>query len=205
MPIPPYPTILTQSDWNKKKGLVAKIVAEPTKLGEALKKAEKAYKDVHWDILTNKPGADVELKAINDQIAKAGSDVKPQTTALKTALQDVKTQATAVKGTWSTNKLIPKDAKTHVDNLLFAVTPFMAHLDAEIKAAMLGLFAAQQKRAFLNEKEEKEQAVKGAVVRGPGGPKKDVIATKFKKGAPLAGKKPEKEDESSVVESESEE
>lgn len=89
MPVP-YPVILTQSDWNKKKGLVAKIVAEPTKLGEALKKAEAAYKAVHWDILFDKPGNDVELKAINDQIAKAGSEVKPQTTLLKTALMMLK-------------------------------------------------------------------------------------------------------------------
>lgn len=204
MPVP-YPVILTQSDWNKKKGLVAKIVAEPTKLAEALKKAEAAYKAVHWDILFDKPGNDVELKAINDQIAKAGSEVKPQTTLLKTALMDVKTQATVVKGTWASNKMVPKDAKTHVDNLLFAVTPFMAHLDADIKAAMLGLFAAQQKRAFLNEKEEKAQAVKGAVMRGPGAGKKEGIATKFKKDAPLAGKKPDPTEESSRVESESEE
>jgi hypothetical protein len=205
MPPVAYPTILMQSDWNKKKGLVTKIVAEPTKLGEALKKAEAAYKAVHWDILFNKPGDNVELKAINDQIAKAGSEVKPQTNTLKTALMDVKTQATVVKGTWSTNKMIPKDAKTHLDNLIFAIAPFMAHLDADIKAGMLGLFAAQQKRGFLNEKEEKEQAVKGAVVRGPGGAKKEGISTKFKKDAPLAGKKPEKGEESSVVESESEE
>jgi hypothetical protein len=198
MPPVAYPTILMQSEWNKKKGLFTKVVAEPTKLGEALKKAEKAYKDVHWDILFKKPGDDVELKAINDQISKAGSEVKPQTNALKTALNDVKTQATVVKGMWSTNKMIPKDAKTHLDNLIFAIGPFMAHLDADIKAAMLGLLAAQQKRAYLNEKEAEEEEVE--VAKGKPQPKDakgNLIAPKLKikPGAQKAAVESERQEE----------
>jgi hypothetical protein len=188
MPLPPYPQILTSADWSKKKGLIARIVAEPTKLGEALKKAEGAYKSVSWDNIFKKPPEGSPLKVINDQIARVGTVTKEETNKLKIALHEVATQAGTVKQTWASNNLIPKDVKVHVDKIIATVPPFVTNLDSAIKGGMTSLFVMQQQREFLNEKEAKEEERAQPVVKT--GPKKEGITTKFKKDAPLAGKKP---------------
>lgn len=54
---PDYPTVLTKSNWDKNKGVVAKM-AGATGVGEALAKLESAYKAVDWkkfEIAANKP------------------------------------------------------------------------------------------------------------------------------------------------------
>jgi hypothetical protein len=54
---PDYATVLTKSNWDKNKGVVAKM-AGATGVGEALAKLETAYKAVDWskfEIVNNKP------------------------------------------------------------------------------------------------------------------------------------------------------
>jgi hypothetical protein len=54
---PDYPTILTKTNWDKNKGVVAKM-AGATGVGDALAKLEAAYKAVDWkklEIAENKP------------------------------------------------------------------------------------------------------------------------------------------------------
>ena len=48
MAIPTYPVILTQADWNKKKGLFAKMAGE-TGLGALMLQTETLYKAVDWN------------------------------------------------------------------------------------------------------------------------------------------------------------
>ncbi|MCE9657917.1 MAG: hypothetical protein K8R60_05115 [Burkholderiales bacterium] len=54
---PDYPSVLTKTNWDKNKGLAAKM-AGATGVGEALSKLESAYKAVDWkkfEIAANKP------------------------------------------------------------------------------------------------------------------------------------------------------
>src|SRR4051812_26928102 len=113
--LPPYPAILTQADWSKKKGLVAKIAA-PTELGEKLKAVEAAYKEVPWQMIFAGVSDAAPLKSLDERIFKIKQDFKGKYDVLEDALDKAKTLAHKVKDDWSKIKLLPKESKTHIES-----------------------------------------------------------------------------------------
>ncbi len=198
--LPAYPPILTQMDWNSKKGVVAKIVAVPTQLGDALKKVETAFKEVEWHVVFDAPPPDIHK--VNERLVTFGGTFKGQYMNFKQAVQVAKVQAKNVKDAWDKNKLIPSASKTHLDNLYKTFDLFFNHVETEMKAAHNVLAGVQQGLAKLNPNEaaKSNQGATQVVTKSPNAPKTEGIKTKFKP-QPVPQKPGKSESEESEKES----
>jgi hypothetical protein len=122
-----YPPILTAKNWDKAKGVIAKVSAGKTGIGEACTKLQAAYQKVHWadfDLpeVTEKTlgtwGGDNSgnfthanwTKLLNAILAKADSQFAPVVTQAF-ALRDL-CQKTAKE--FQKSKTIPSSATRHV-------------------------------------------------------------------------------------------
>lgn len=83
---PTYPAVLTKSNWDKNKGLMAKM-AGATGVGEALAKLEAAFKAVDWkkfEIVANKPNP-FSLKVVEAQKKAAIAEMNGAAAKLRLA------------------------------------------------------------------------------------------------------------------------
>jgi hypothetical protein len=186
--LPAYPQILTQTDWNNKKGVVAKIVAVPTKLGDALKALEAAYKAVDFAKVFDAPSADIHK--IDERLIFITKTVVPQYNDFKTAMKTAKTHAEGVREEWKKNKLIPSASKSHLDKLITEFTTFLTNVETQQKAAYKVLTDARQGLAVLNPNDaaKSNQGANQVVVKPANAAKTEGIKTKFKQQpAPASG------------------
>lgn len=115
---PVWPMILTNADWQKKKGAFAKVAGK-SGVGEAMTAAEKAFKKIDWNIFV----AQSILPAQRDQdviVARKAASI----TAFKTTVEPTRVQlkklrdvATKTAGDWKKSKLIPSSATKHVQDV----------------------------------------------------------------------------------------
>jgi hypothetical protein len=202
----PYPTILTATDWNKKKGIVAKALA-PTKLGDELRYCEDAYKLTPWAAVLSTPAPTAKLTDVDNQIFEAKGTFKVKIDHLKACLTEAKTHAGKVKTEWATNKIISKDLKTHLDNLIKAIDTLHTKIDADVQAGYKLLLAARTKIAADNPDQVKAQNDKmdgGPVVKAKTDPKNQADP-KLKFKVPPTPPKKASSSKSESSESESEE
>lgn len=88
MVIPVYPVVLTDADWQKKKGLFAKMAGE-TGIGAAMNKAQAAYKSVKWEAFSVKQAyptqeaIDAAEKAAREEATKSVAVLSKQISALR--------------------------------------------------------------------------------------------------------------------------
>lgn len=114
---PAYPQILKKTDWDSKKGTIAKIAGR-TGVGEAMAVCERAYTDVKWE--------ELELSKIPFNLrnfTKAGWDreleqAKAQATGnlrkLVESLYKLRDVASAAAEKFARNMLIPSSSTEHV-------------------------------------------------------------------------------------------
>lgn len=114
---PAYPQILKKTDWDSKKGTIAKIAGR-TGVGEAMAVCERAYTDVKWE--------ELELSKIPFNLrnfTKAGWDreleqAKAQATGnlrkLVESLYKLRDVASAAAEKFARNMLIPSSSPEHV-------------------------------------------------------------------------------------------
>jgi predicted GTPase len=114
---PKYPTILREQDWNKKKGVLAKVLKGKTGISEQLKAAEKAFDKVQpayfsdtWVDTSSKDSCDKALKALSDHFSGPVKD-------LCNELLKVKNLATRKEAEFKKNPLIPKASREHVGRI----------------------------------------------------------------------------------------
>jgi hypothetical protein len=129
MAIPPYPVILTQADWNKKKGLFAKAAGE-TGLGALMTECERQYKAVAWTKLdvrkalaggaTGAQAQEGYMEAYNEFTKK----VKP----LATKVTELQTKAGVTETKFRNTKTIPSSSTAHVTKVKEAAKLFSAQL-----------------------------------------------------------------------------
>lgn len=144
MAIPQYPIILTQADWNKKKGLFAK--AKETGLGALMTECERQYKAVAWnklDVRKALAGGATGLQA-NEGYMDAYNEFMKKVKPLATKVGELEAKATTTETTFRTSKLIPSSSTAHVTKVKEAAKLFEAQLlmvkselDAFNKAAVL--------------------------------------------------------------------
>ena len=178
--LPAYPAVLTATEWSKKKGLVAKIVASSTKLGDALRDVEAAYKGVEWKEVFAPPTT--TLKPMDQRLYNIKSAVANQYNIFRDAIKDAKIVATKARDEWNKNPLVPKDAKTYLDNVIKALDPFFAQVDTQQKAAYKILVDSRNALAAINPKEAaaSNQGATQVIVKNAAAAKSDTIKTKFK-------------------------
>ncbi|GAA0567912.1 hypothetical protein [Caenispirillum bisanense] len=104
-----YPAILTNKDWQKKKGPFAKLAGK-TGVGESLNACEKAWQAVKWGVfdtskLKNKARSDIE-----GAWKVAQGEYKRSIEPLRKALQGVMATTDKTAAAFKKNKLIPSSA-----------------------------------------------------------------------------------------------
>ncbi|MCA1974297.1 MAG: hypothetical protein LDL44_15780 [Caenispirillum sp.] len=110
-----YPSVLTNKDWQKKKGPFAKMAGK-TGLGDELTACEKAWGAVKW-------AAFDETKVKNDRTAIEGAwkaaqaEYKKSVEPLRKALQGVIATAQKTSAAFKKNKLIPSSATKAADDI----------------------------------------------------------------------------------------
>jgi hypothetical protein len=103
---PDYPAILTKTNWDKNKGVVAKM-AGATGVGDALSKLEAAYKAVDWkkfEIANNKPNP-FSLPKLEAMKKAAMAEVSGNAAKLRTAAFAARDAAKKASGDLKKNPL----------------------------------------------------------------------------------------------------
>ncbi len=125
------PTILTQTDWNKKKGAIAKMAGE-TGIGQAMKNLEAEWKKVDWQIM-DPDGAFQKsgLKATPDNYKKLFADAKGEYSkveGVRVKVKALRDLATTVEKKFKSSKLIPSSSTQHVGNIKTTADHFWIEL-----------------------------------------------------------------------------
>ncbi|MBK3735636.1 hypothetical protein GAY29_21550 [Azospirillum brasilense] len=112
------PDILTQKDWDKKKGAIAKIAGK-TGVGDAMKAVDKAHGAIDWKKLSvsmNSP-SNATLDDLDSLLDEARAEYKRSVEPLRTQLQKLRDLAEATAKKFKSNKLIPKDSTAHAEKV----------------------------------------------------------------------------------------
>jgi hypothetical protein len=131
---PQIPQILTYKDWQKKKGLVAKIVGK-TGIGDAMKNVEKAHKSVNWKLLdigvSSPQGKACTREALKKTFDNAGAEFKSKVEGkLRKEIIALRDTAKKTSVDWQKNKKIPKKSTAHVKEVHKAADYFMVACNA---------------------------------------------------------------------------
>jgi hypothetical protein len=126
--IPEYPDILTNANWQKNKGTIAKIAGGETGIGDLLKAAKAAFDEIEWQLFRITEAAEgsgknrtmESIEAAYQKALKQGGKLK----TLDTAVRDVERKAEQVAKEWAANKKIPSASAKHVKSLAEAAKTF---------------------------------------------------------------------------------
>jgi hypothetical protein len=112
-----YPKILTDADWQKQKGIVAKMVGE-TGMGAAMQKCKAVYDTINWMPLTALSTYKNEEALAQAKAAAMQEGKKFET--FRTALFALRDHAKKVHDKFKAHKLIPKASSDHVAAIIAA-------------------------------------------------------------------------------------
>ena len=139
MAIPKYPPELTQAQWTRNKGLVAKASARDTGLGALMAQSETLYKAVDWDkfdvrkvLAGGATGAQAQeaYQAAYNEYAKK---VKP----LVAKVTELHNKSVIIEGQFKNSKTIPKTTTAYVTKIKDSSKLFAAQAEtvkAELEA-----------------------------------------------------------------------
>ncbi len=129
MPAPQLPAILTESDWERNKGTIAKMAGE-TGIGAALKNVKRAYDAVDWkkfDAAIACKSADAPSD-IDRALTELANEFRGKVEPLRNELAKVHDLGNKVATKFKSNKLIPSSSTEHVTKLAMAAMQLMAQL-----------------------------------------------------------------------------
>jgi hypothetical protein len=115
---PIWPAILTDRDWQKKKGNIAKVAGK-TGIGAAMTAAEKAFARIDWlkfDARHMLP-QDRDAPKIKAAKANCGALYKSTVEPARVKLKDLRDVATKQAADWKKNKLIPAATVKHLETI----------------------------------------------------------------------------------------
>lgn len=119
-PRPDYPKILTKKDWDKNKGVIAKMHGE-TGIGEKMLECVQAYADVDWDKLNlfakRMDWKTVTVKAWKGFVSDAAKEMNGKLNDLKEELFELRDLAKTVQADFKKSKTIPKSSAQHVGDI----------------------------------------------------------------------------------------
>ncbi len=113
-PSPPIPKSLTKAEWDRNKGVFAKMAGE-TGVGAAMKDVDDAYKAVTWtkfDALAAMPG--VKLISVVEAGEKDATKETVKVELLRTAVKELRDLAAKTEQTFKKSKTIPASSAKYV-------------------------------------------------------------------------------------------
>jgi len=129
---PDYPAILTDADWQKKKGIIAKMTGE-TGIGAQLKKIKTAFDNVDWPKFYAKLVCAKEKGVVTPTHATAAKaemmkEHKNEVNKVREELIKFDTLGKKVAADFKKNKLIPKSSTEHVELMVKTAEAFKVAL-----------------------------------------------------------------------------
>ena len=153
---PAIPQILTRQDWDKKKGVIAKM-AGPTGIGAQCDKVAAAYKAVKWDkfdfparraaVLKNWRDDSFTRDNWNKLLNEAGSEVQGNMTKLSQELYKLRDLCQKAAADFKKSKTIPSSSAQHVDKMAKAADL----LGVQLNKNSMGSVLKQINQDFLDE------------------------------------------------------
>lgn len=124
----PYPPELTKAQWDRKKGVMAKLFVGKTDIGAALAAVELEFKRGGYTPIKSFEGS---CDPIDFAEYKQGliSGLTRAETAVNNKLGALKIIATAAHSDFAKSKTVPKSATAYVKDILDAITAFKVALD----------------------------------------------------------------------------
>ena len=157
---PDYPLILTRKDWDKKKGVIAKMAGK-TGIGEQCDKVFALYKAVHWDRLDLVERRRTVLQNWRDDsftkanweklLKEAMAEVTGSMTKLSMELYKLRDLCTKAAADFKKSKTIPSSSTQHV--LTMAKTA--DHLGVALNKNSMGGVLKSMNQEFLDEVKKK--------------------------------------------------
>jgi len=137
--IPQIPAILTDKDWQKKKGILAKAQGE-TGVGELMKKLAQSHIAVDW----TKFKVANPLSITREALAAAEKTARGQFAAINKyhdAALALMRQADKTAAEWKKSKTVPSSSRNHVENVSAAALNYATAIkswawDVEFKYAL---------------------------------------------------------------------
>jgi hypothetical protein len=151
-----YPKVLTNKDWQNKKGVIAKIVGK-TGIGEALNAANKAYNKIDWNLYdVSQVIPSQQTITYLTQFKKAAmANYKTAVEPTRAELQKVVNLATKQAAEWKKNRLIPAGSVKQLQEIIDAANVLRGDL-AGNSAAMSGLMRLIDKKLAEKERAAEE-------------------------------------------------
>lgn len=114
---PKLEAILTESDWSKHKGIVAKVVKHDTGIGAKMKEVSTAYGNVDWDKFDADKALDdaVTPKDVDDAKSAAQQEYKGKVEALRDKVVALRDLADKTAKEWKKSPLVPSKSQKHVE------------------------------------------------------------------------------------------
>jgi len=124
-PRPEYPKILTNADWQKKKGNIAKMAGE-TGVGAAMDEAKAAYDDVKWIKFSRESlrGKQYTPETIEQARQEARDEYQRAIEPLRAKVKKVRDLASGAAEKWKKSKTIPKSSRAHAEEVANAADQF---------------------------------------------------------------------------------
>ena len=120
---PEYPKILTKKDWDKNKGVIAKMHGE-TGIGAKMEAVQKLYDDVDWDAInmTGKRknwtwGQDISQPNWDKVYNAAKAEVAGNLAKVSKALYELRDLAQEAQAKFKKSKTIPASSTKHVGEI----------------------------------------------------------------------------------------
>jgi len=145
-----YPAILTDANWQKEKGIVAKIVSKETGIGALMKTLKTTFDGVDWNKFDPYEAMVATKDRTPENIAKAMAVAKTEAVKLegvRKAAFALRDRAKVLSAEWAKSKLIPSSSRKHLD----AVALACENLALSCKSPDAGLFKKMQDEIAANE------------------------------------------------------
>lgn len=116
-PLPVYPTILRQSDWNAKKGVIAKVFKDDTGLGAQLAQLYADFNKVEWQYWFPLAGGKlprIQTEAELDTRIQQAKQKQSQINNLRTDVQALSKMCENIGAKWARSKVVPDSTVRHV-------------------------------------------------------------------------------------------
>jgi hypothetical protein len=146
----PYPAILTDANWQKEKGIVAKVVKKETGIGALMKTLKGTFDAVDWNKFDPYDLLPATKDRTPENIDKAFAVAKTEAVKLESirkAAFTLRDRAKTLAAEWAKSKLIPSSSRKHLE----AVAAACENLALQCKSPDAGLFKKMRDENAANE------------------------------------------------------
>ncbi len=149
MPKPVYPDVLKAGNWDKQKGILAKLVKGETGIGAACKKAQASFDAIDWTKMDGKKADDAGTPEEVDTFVKGmKAEYVAHFEPTRKDLFALSALATKYAGEFKKNPLIPKSSREYLEKMSTGASNFATGLKSCCEPDLKMAEAAKKRKAL---------------------------------------------------------